>query len=131
MTPTQEEIAAGRKAYQGLVGYERFWSAQRSKLSIILNAFTALFMFVQFLGYFYVGKYWMAAWFAAAVVSLIWGVRMLEMAKHKNFELLRQLKEKYGPEIYDEIKKEPDTFQYKLFHKSYPLKQPPPSIELP
>lgn len=92
---------------------------------------TVFFVFMQILAWSYSGKYWMAAFGAAALVSLLWGCHFMEDAKRKNFELLKQLKAKYGPEIYDEIKQEPDSLQYKIFQKSYPPERQPPSVNLP
>jgi len=56
---------------------------------------------------------------------------MAETTQQKNLELLRQLKAKYGPEIYDAIKAEPDTIKYKLFQKFYPPERQAPVVELP
>ncbi len=55
----------------------------------------------------------------------------MEETKRKNFELLKQLKAKYGPEIYDALTKEPDTLAYKLLQKSYPRERQAPVVELP
>jgi hypothetical protein len=131
MIPSQEEISAGQKAYQGLKAYERFRISQRSRLSVFLNVVAVLVLFMQILAFIHGGKYWMATWGAAVLVILPWGWRAMEKTKRKNFELLKQLKAKYGPEIYGEIRKDPNSLQYKLFQKSYPPDQRPPSIELP
>ena len=131
MNPTPEDISAGQKAYRGLIGYERFRMSQRSKLSLFLNVFALLFMVAQILAWSYEGNFWRVAAGVGTVGILIWGFRVMEVTKRKNFELLRQLKTKYGLEIYDEIKKEPDPLQYKLFQKSYQAERKPLSIDLP
>jgi drug/metabolite transporter superfamily protein YnfA len=131
MNPSPEDISAGQKAYQGLRAYQRFRTSQQSKLAVFFNVLTVLIIFMQILTFFHFGNYWMAMGGAAVLVSLPWGWHTIENTKRKNFELIKQLKAKYGPEIYDEIKKEPDSIPYKLFQKSYPRDRQAPPVELP
>jgi hypothetical protein len=131
MIPSQEEISVGRKAYQGLKAYERFRASQRSKLSVLLNVVAVLFLFMQILVGILGHQYWKVALAAGTVLILLWGCRRMEATKRKHFELLKQLKAKFGPEIYDEIKKEPASTQYKFFQKPYPPDRRPLSVELP
>jgi hypothetical protein len=131
MSASPEEISAGQKAYQGLRAYQRFKTSQQSKLSVFLNVVTGLFLFVEILAYGYAGKYWIVATAVISLVLILRALRSMKETNRKNFELLKRLKAKYGPEIYDAIAKEPDSIQYRLFQKSYPPERQPPSVELP
>jgi len=131
MNASPEEISAGQKAYQGLKAYERFKTSQQSKLAVFFNVLTVLFVIFQIMAGIYCRQYWKAALAAVLIPTVVWGLCSLENTKKKNFELLKQLKAKYGPEIYEAITKEPDSIQYKLFQKSYPPERRAPSVELP
>ncbi len=42
-----------------------------------------------------------------------------KLRNYKDLRLLAELKEKYGPEIYTKLKKEPSTLRYWLLQKVY------------
>ena len=124
-------MSAGQKAYQSLKAYQRFKTSQQSKLRVILNVLVALFMIGQVLVSAFAGEYLNAISGAGVIAVVIGALQMAEATKQKNFELLRQLKAKYGPEIYDAIKAEPASLQYRFLQKTYPRERETPVIELP
>jgi Zn-dependent protease with chaperone function len=80
---------------------------------------------------FHEGDYPLGVCFVAAIVGNLWQWRRQKVRYQKVFEFLRQLKLKYGPEIYLEIEKEPSSFYYNAFQKLHPPDSWRVSIKLP
>jgi hypothetical protein len=123
MIPSPEELSEGQRAYRRLELYQR----NRPTLFYIVMTTLALAFLVCGAS----GQYWKAMWQASVITILICAWLKIKGNARKDFEFLKQLKLKYGPEVYNEVKKESASLQYKLLQKSYPLGGNRTSIRLP
>jgi hypothetical protein len=120
-----DEIAAGQKAYQRM---KQFESNKPTRLTWVILTFL---LGGTIVGGFHNGHDGPGIFWAALLAAMFWQSRRQKERCQKDFEFLRQLKLKYGPEIYSEIKEEPSSLYYYVFQKRYPPDNQRGSVALP
>jgi hypothetical protein len=113
MNPSQEEIEAGQKGYQRIKSFSRYKATPRT--------WVLLTLFVGFLDYssFHDGNRISAIFWTLYLMAAGFQHWRRKVRCEKDYKFLEQLKIKYGPKIYAEIEKEPDSLFYRAFQKLY------------
>jgi hypothetical protein len=125
MTLSTEELAAGQKAYQRMKQFES------SKPTRVTWAILFWFLAAMIFGGFHNGHYGPGIFWTVLLAAIFWQSQRQKERCQKDFEFVRQLKLKYGPEIYSEIKEEPSSLYYYIFQKRYPPDNQRGSVALP
>lgn len=112
--PSTEEIEAGQKAYQRIKAFVRYKTTARTWVVILI--WSGFFEYAAIRnGDLGVGLLW-----GILVGASFWQWQRQKDRYQKDYQFLRELKTKYGSEVYVEIKKEPSSLYYRVFQKSYP-----------
>ncbi len=121
MTPSFEEIDAGRKAYRRLRTVGRFYSVKNwMAFKVCVGAFIIYCGWIAYRDFTDRGAdyHQVVRLLVCFFYLLHWRNQKITLCEDR--EILRQIKSKYGEGIFREIVREPSSIWYLLFRKIYP-----------